>query len=113
MATFGCYKDVYVNFFFPRRSRLWISLPIECFPLTYDLNGVESRINRHLLTVLNRFPVCFNLFVLLFLVTSCLVLAVYCCMESWSEAQFEKRRAATNLNAMPYEFHANGIIWKV
>ena len=24
--------------------------PIECFPLTYDLNGVKSRIDRHLLT---------------------------------------------------------------
>ena len=24
---------------FPRTARLWNSLPIECFPLTYDLNG--------------------------------------------------------------------------
>ena len=31
-------------------SRLWNSLLIECFPLTY-LNGFKSRINRHLLTV--------------------------------------------------------------
>ena len=44
-----CYKDVYVNSFFPRTARLWDSLPIECFPLTYDSNW--SRINRHLLTV--------------------------------------------------------------
>ena len=29
-----CYKDVYVNSFFPRTARLWNSLPIECFPLT-------------------------------------------------------------------------------
>ena len=29
-----CYRDVYVNIFFPR---LWNSLPIGCFPLTYDL----------------------------------------------------------------------------
>ena len=29
-----CYKDVYVNSFFPRTARLWYSLPIECFPLT-------------------------------------------------------------------------------
>ena len=43
-----CYKDVYVNSFFPRTARLWNSLPIECFPLTYDLNGFKSRINRHL-----------------------------------------------------------------
>ena len=45
------YKDVYVNSFSPRTARLWNSLPIECFPLTYDLNGFKSRINRHLLTV--------------------------------------------------------------
>ena len=46
-----CYKDVYVNSFFPRKAKLWNSLPIECFPLTYDLSGFKSRINRHLLTV--------------------------------------------------------------
>ena len=45
------YKDFYVNSFFPRTARLWYSLPIECFPLTYNLNGFKSRINRHLLTV--------------------------------------------------------------
>ena len=45
------YKDVYVNSFFPRTAKFWDSLPIECFPLTYDLSGFESRINRHLLTV--------------------------------------------------------------
>ena len=46
-----CYKDVYVNSFFPRTAKLWNSLPIECFPLTYDLSGFKSRINRYLLTV--------------------------------------------------------------
>ena len=46
-----CYKDVYVSSFFPHTARLWNSLPIECFPLTYNLNGFKSRINRHLLTV--------------------------------------------------------------
>ena len=46
-----CYNDVYVNSFFPRTARLWNSLPIECFPLTYDLSGFKSRINRHHLTV--------------------------------------------------------------
>ena len=46
-----CYKDVYVNSFFLRTARLWTSLSIECFPLTYDLNGFKSRINRYLLTV--------------------------------------------------------------
>ena len=46
-----CYKDVYVNSFFPRTVKLWNSLPIECFPLTYDLSGFKSRINKYLLTV--------------------------------------------------------------
>ena len=46
-----CYKDVYVNSFFPRTARLWNSLPIECFPLTYDLSGFKFRINRYLLSV--------------------------------------------------------------
>ena len=45
------YKDVYVNSFFHRIAKLWNSLPIECFPLTYDLSGFKSGINRHLLTV--------------------------------------------------------------
>ena len=45
-----CYKDVCVNSFFPRTAELRNSLPIECFPLTYDLSGFKSRINRHLLT---------------------------------------------------------------
>ena len=47
------YKDVYVNSFFPCTARLWNSLPIECFPLTCDLNGFKSRINRHLLTAVS------------------------------------------------------------
>ena len=34
-----------------RTARLWNSLSMECFPLTYDLSGFKSRINRHLLTV--------------------------------------------------------------
>ena len=46
-----CYKDVYVNSFFPHTARLWNSPLIECFSLTYDLSGFKSRINRHLLPV--------------------------------------------------------------
>ena len=46
-----CYRDVYVNSFFPRTARLWDSLPVECFPLSYNLNDFNSRLNRHLLTV--------------------------------------------------------------
>ena len=47
------YKDVYVNSSFPHTAILWNFLPIECFPLTYDLSGIKSRINRHLLTVVS------------------------------------------------------------
>ena len=46
-----CYKDVYANSFFPCTARLWNSLPIEYFPLIYDLSGFKSRINRHLFPV--------------------------------------------------------------
>ena len=42
-----CYKDVYVNSFFPRTARLWNSLLMKCFHLTYDLSRFMSRINRH------------------------------------------------------------------
>ena len=43
------YKDVYLNSFLPRAARLWNFLPAESFPLTYNLNGLKSRINGHLL----------------------------------------------------------------
>ena len=36
------YKNVHVNSFFPCTARLWNSLPVECFPLTYDLNGFKG-----------------------------------------------------------------------
>ena len=48
-----CYKDVYVNSFFPHTARLLNSLLIKCFRLTYDLSDFKSRINRHLLTVVS------------------------------------------------------------
>ena len=44
------YKDANVNSFFLCTARLWNSLPIECVPLTNDLSGFKSSINRHLLT---------------------------------------------------------------
>ena len=40
----GCYKDVYVNSFFPCTARAWNSLPLECFPLTYDLSGFKCMV---------------------------------------------------------------------
>ena len=54
IAITRCYKEVYVNSFFPRTAKFWNSLPI-CLLLTFDLNGFlngfKSRINRHLLSV--------------------------------------------------------------
>ena len=46
-----CHKDVYVNSFFPHTAKLWNFVPIESFPLTYNLSGCKFRINRHLLIV--------------------------------------------------------------
>ena len=45
------YKDIHVNSFFPRTTKLWNPVPLECFPLTYDLSDFKSRIHRHLLAV--------------------------------------------------------------
>ena len=39
-----CYKNVYVSSFFTCAARPQNFLPIECFPLTYDLNGFNSNI---------------------------------------------------------------------
>ena len=36
------YKDVYVNCFFTQTGRFWISLPKECFRLTYDLELTDT-----------------------------------------------------------------------
>ena len=63
--------------FSPRTAKLWNSLPIECFPLTYDLSGFKSRINRHLLAVGSFY----NLFCASFLLTPCLIVAVQLGME--------------------------------
>ena len=75
-----CCKDVYVNSFFPRTARLWSFLPTECFSLTYDRSDNEQ-ISFNCRFFLNRFPLCFNLFVIFFLVTPCLIVAVQPCME--------------------------------
>ena len=70
-----CCKDVYVNSFFPHTARLWNSVPVECFPLTYDLSGFKSRINGYLLTAfLSKQISCF--LYAFFLVTPCLVVVV-------------------------------------
>ena len=79
-----CYKDVYINNSFPCTARLWNYLPMKGFPLTYDLSGIKSGINRYLFNCrffLNRFPACVNLFGLIFLVIPCFVVVVQSCVE--------------------------------
>ena len=58
IAISGCCKDVMkwdkgdnVNSFFSCTPRLWNSSPAECFPLTYDLNGLKSGVNRHIFSL--------------------------------------------------------------
>ena len=34
--------------FFPRTARLWNSVPVECLPMSCDLNGFKSKVNRNL-----------------------------------------------------------------
>ena len=51
LVTPRCYKEIYVNSFFPHTARLQIFLPIEYFPWTYDLNGFKIIINRRFLSV--------------------------------------------------------------
>ena len=77
-----CYKDVYVNSFFPRTARLWNSLHIECFPLSIILVALSlEQISFNCRFFLDRFPVRYNLFVLLFLVTPFLIVGVQPCLE--------------------------------
>ena len=78
------YKYVYLNSFslFAQLDSGMVCLQNAFFFLTYNLNGLKYRINRHLLIFLTRFPVCFNIFVVLFLLTPCFVVAVQSCMES-------------------------------
>ena len=62
-----CYKDLYISSFFPRTNRLWNSPPIECFPLTYYLSLELKDTFFNCRLFINRFSVCFNLFVFFFL----------------------------------------------
>ena len=48
-----CCKNLYVGSVFPCTTRLWTSLPLECFHLTYDLTGFKTKINRYLLNVVS------------------------------------------------------------
>ena len=88
-----CYKNGNVNSFFPRKARLWNSLPIKCFPLTYNLNGFKSS-NRHLLIVgsfWRDFLYALIFFCFFFLVTPCLAVAVQPCVE-WIPFFLKKKK---------------------
>ena len=60
-----CYKDVHVNSFFPRTTRLYNSLPIEYFlwPKILVALSVEWQTSFNCRFFLNRLCGCFNLFV--------------------------------------------------
>ena len=78
-----CYKDAYVNSFFPCTARTWNSLPGECFSFIHDQTGFKSRVNRHFFTMgfsSTAFLCNFHLF-LHFLVTPSFVVAVQPYME--------------------------------
>ena len=68
-----CHKDILLNSFFPGIARFLNSLPAECFPLTYDLNGFKSRVIRNLFS-LGSFYIAFlydlHLFLRFFEITS-------------------------------------------
>ena len=72
-ATFPrCFKYVYLNSFFPRTARLGNSFPAKWFPLTYNLSGFKSRVNRQILSpgsLYIAFLFAFILLLFLFLVT--------------------------------------------
>ena len=53
LHDFFCHRHpIYVKSFFSLQSQaLQFSLPLECFPVTYDLNSFKCRINRHLLAL--------------------------------------------------------------
>ena len=69
----GClYKD-----FFPCTARLCIYMELSAYRMTHSLTHDKT-----VGCFLNRFPICFNLFLLLFFVTLCPVVAVQPSMES-------------------------------
>ena len=52
LHDFSVTIPVYVNSSFLRTAGiLWNSMPVECFPLTYDLNCFKSITDKHLFTV--------------------------------------------------------------
>ena len=50
VIIFRCCEDVFGSTSFPFTTRLWNSLPDECFSLSDDLNDFKSKVNGHLLS---------------------------------------------------------------
>ena len=77
----------YISSFFPGTARIWNSLPVECFCLTNDLNGLKSIINRHLIncrSFLKRSAVYFNFLCFFFLELNALQ---WLFSLAWNESQ--------------------------
>ena len=70
------YKDIYEGSFFSGAARPCNSVHAEYFPLTYDLNGCKSKVDRHLLSFWFLLSSCFFQTFPNFLLTSCLAMAV-------------------------------------
>ena len=81
-----CYEDVHVNSFFPHKAKLWNTLSEECLTLTCDLNDLTDTFQ--LCVHVKTFLYAFHLFLLLFLISPCLVVAVQPCM-GWIHANLQ------------------------
>ena len=90
---------------------------LECFLLTDDLNAIVLNLELTVSPIncrffLKRFPVYFNLFVLLFRVTSCLVVAGLFNNLAWSEDQSERERESQKKkkHQINYSYHSTAFI---
>ena len=88
---------------------------LECFLLTYDLNAIALNLELTVTPIncrffLKRFPVYFNLFVLLFRVTSCLVVAGLLNNLAWSEDQSERESQKKKKHQINYSYHSTAFI---
>ena len=77
------YQDIYVNSFFPGTARFISSLLLESCAFMCDVNGFESRVDRHqpLLGSVISFLVCFSFLSFCFSSNSVRLVAVQPCMQ--------------------------------
>ena len=45
-------KEIYANSFFSRTAKLWNSLPVDCFLLTYNLNHFTRNVSRNIASLM-------------------------------------------------------------